>query len=116
VTDNEQDAPKERDGGDLERLLAEAEAGDLLACADLAGRAASLARQVIDLRARVAELERQASEAITTSCKAIAAMDKALSSEQEMARIASNAIIELTKETARRVAAEAELARLSKER
>lgn len=57
MTDNEQDAPKERDVDDLERLLAEAEAGDLLACADLAGRAASLARQVINLSVRVAELE-----------------------------------------------------------
>lgn len=42
---------------DLKKLLDRAEAGDLLACADLAGRAASLARQVIDLTAE-AELAR----------------------------------------------------------
>jgi hypothetical protein len=61
MTDNEQVAPEERDGADLERLLAAAEAGDFLASADLAGRAASLARQVIDLRARLAEAEAELS-------------------------------------------------------
>ncbi len=40
----------------LAQLLAEAEAGDLLACADLATRAPALGREVIALRAEIARL------------------------------------------------------------